>query len=192
MKKISQVVPKVTRRQLQKDTLFLIFCSVFFVAVTGFLWHIKNSFDDDLKLLRNQKEAFHIKIEQATQDRKNYFLKRHLYEKAKQEGFAQSSLNPAQVKDLVTNLSKKNHLSETSFKRETLYQEESHSLQTYTIFLSAPLDVDVFNFIKALSQEIRGVVDITLLSLFREEDGVLKGEIRFNLTTSSSGEVSSS
>lgn len=175
---------KTARWWCQKNILFLIIALIFSVNVIGILWHIKIDFDADLIFLKNQTEMYQTKIKQAIQDRKNDLRKRRLYEQAKQEGFDRPALSASQIHRLVMELSKKYHLSDIHVKREKAQREYSLPGDSYALFLSSKLDVDVFKFIAALSHGVKGILDVTLFSLFRENDGLLKGEIRFEIITS--------
>lgn len=172
----------------QKGWLPLFFCGIGGALLASCLFILASVLEDDLIALTREEER--------QRDQRQHFLRaqeaEHLYQsmrrQAHQEGFDQPALSKMAGQNFIKDLGKRHNLGEIKIKPGRRLIKEGILSQPYTLFYEASLDVDVFAFMRSLSTKVRGKVGYRFLSLFREPDGKITGELRFEILNTSEKE----
>lgn len=151
--------------------------------MSGTLAILHQALEEDLQKLKGQEEILHQEIKSLGKAQKKHTHFQRLSAHLNKEHFYGKPAPYKETKKTIYQALQRHHLWDGHLEGDPPQEEGLRTLQSFTLFVSAALDTDVFEMITTLSHNLKGLVNPTFLTLFREEDETLKGEIRFHLIT---------
>ena len=170
-------------QSLSRKQAVWFFALAFMGGVNGFFLSLKKDFEDDRGVLLQEEQETRQEILKAAESRKRQGHYNSLRQKARSEKYACSvSLwSSTELKKKLSKALEKNLLLDFYLVSKDLQKSRLHQQKSFTLFVSAALDTDIYGFMETLSHDLRGLVIFDFISVFREGDGTLKSEIQASI-----------
>tara|TARA_A100000171_G_C2138905_1_gene152889 strand:- start:4105 stop:4647 length:543 start_codon:yes stop_codon:yes gene_type:complete len=167
---------------LKKQFLWILFCLTAF-SLNGIFWKINDIFQEDILVLKSRQNQVVNDIREASffQKQKKHFD--HLAREMDQERYVGSMGTFKATRQLIEKAFHQHNLMGGNLKSEAVQVKDNEKYQRYSLFFETALDTDFFDFLETFSKKLNGVMIPRLVTLFRQENGFLKGEFSFYLVT---------